>query len=119
MRGFGTFRSVFEKMLSRRFHLDFQILNRVFNEIGFVHLQLIRKWMQELFDGLKNLHVQTETHDPLIHGRIRLSSLYYFRSIGKVRVGDYYWLTPYKPGAKYNQVKWAREDGMDFLKMED
>ena len=86
----------------------------MFYEVGSVHLKLIRKWMQELFEGLANIHDSTSSHIPLIHGRIRLSSLYYFRSIGKVRVGGYYWLTKYNPSLYYQQVDWARDDGMDF-----
>ena len=86
-------------------------LHSVFYEVGSVHLKLIRKWMQELFEGLDNIHQSNSFHPPLIHGRIRLSSLYYFRSIGKVRVGGYYWLTEYNPSNHYQQVDWAREDG--------
>lgn len=73
-------------------------------------MSLVRKWMQDIFTGLSELHRETPTHKPIIHGRIRLPSLFYFRSTGQVRVGGYYWLTESHPDAPYPQVQWAKED---------
>ena len=78
--------------------------------IGSVRLNLIRKWIQDILTGLADLHQKTESHDPIIHGRIRLQHLLYHRSTGQVRIGGYYWLTVASPGQQYLQVKWAEDD---------
>lgn len=70
-------------------------------------LNLIRKWIQDILTGLADLHQKTESHDPIIHGRIRLQHLLYHRSTGQVRIGGYYWLTVANPGQQYQHVKWA------------
>lgn len=82
----------------------------VYAAIGSVHLSLVRRWMKTIFEGLADLHSETATHKPMIHGRIRLPSLFYFRSTGQVRVGGYYWLTEMHPDKPYPQVQWAKED---------
>lgn len=66
--------------------------------------------MQDIFTGLSELHRETPTHKCVIHGRIRLPSLFYFRSTGQVRVGGYYWLTEAHPDLPYKQIDWAKED---------
>ena len=86
------------------------ISRSVYAAIGSVHLSLVRRWMKIIFEGLADLHSETATHKPMIHGRIRLPSLFYFRSTGQVRVGGYYWLTEMHPDKPYPQVQWAKED---------
>ncbi|KAK8822408.1 hypothetical protein WA577_005571 [Blastocystis sp. JDR] len=85
-------------------------IRSVYMGIGSVRLNLIRKWIQDILTGLADLHQKTESHDPIIHGRIRLQHLLYHRSTGQVRIGGYYWLTVANPGQQYQQVKWAEDD---------
>ena len=82
----------------------------VFAGIGSVRLALVRKWFQDLLIGLAELHSRTEQHNVIIHGRIRLRHMMYFRSTGQVRMGGYFWLTEEHPGTPYPQVQWAKED---------
>lgn len=83
---------------------------RVYLSVGSIRLNLIRKWIQGILTGLADLHKKTESHDPIIHGRIRLQHLLYHRSTGHVRIGGYYWLTAVNPSQQYPQVKWAEDD---------